>query len=177
MIPTNHPHSLFSYCPACGSKSFVGKHYNSMVCTTCNLTLYHNTAAAVVALIRNEQGQILLTTRKYNPHKNTLDLPGGFVDPKERVEDALARELHEELQISLASYTFKGSYPNDYEYGGVLYHTADIVFECVPKSLLGMQPSDDVADAQFYDITPTLIAQVGLPSIKKVLTDYMNGLL
>ena len=37
-----------------------------------------NPSAANVAIIRNSKGEILVTLRKQEPAKGTLDLPGGF---------------------------------------------------------------------------------------------------
>ena len=48
-----------------------------------------------------EQSKILLVKRKRNPEKDHWGLPGGKVDPDERVEDAVVREIEEELGISI----------------------------------------------------------------------------
>lgn len=59
---------------------------------------YPNTfyRVAVKALIRNGDGTILLV--KENSDK--WDLPGGGIDHGESPEDAIRRELHEELGIT-----------------------------------------------------------------------------
>jgi ADP-ribose pyrophosphatase YjhB (NUDIX family) len=48
-----------------------------------------------------ERSKILLVKRKRNPEKNHWGLPGGKVEPDEGVEDAIAREINEELGISI----------------------------------------------------------------------------
>ncbi len=52
-----------------------------------------------MALILNEKNQLLVTRRKQDPFKGTLDLPGGFAEPGEGIEQSLIREIKEELEI------------------------------------------------------------------------------
>jgi bifunctional NMN adenylyltransferase/nudix hydrolase len=54
------------------------------------------TADAVVI----QSGHLLLVERGGLPGKGLLALPGGFVDPHERIRDAAIRELQEETEIS-----------------------------------------------------------------------------
>jgi ADP-ribose pyrophosphatase YjhB (NUDIX family) len=48
-----------------------------------------------------ERSKILLVKRKRNPEMNHWGLPGGKVEPDERVEDAVVREIDEELGIGI----------------------------------------------------------------------------
>jgi len=55
----------------------------------------------VGAVILNQQNEILLLLRKKKPEKNCWTIPGGTVEFGERVEEALVRELEEELEIKV----------------------------------------------------------------------------
>lgn len=59
-------------------------------------------------VILNDQRQVLLALRPRHKHKGGLwEFPGGKVEQGESVADALARELHEELELTvLASVPF-----------------------------------------------------------------------
>ncbi|MBN2312995.1 MAG: NUDIX domain-containing protein [Sedimentisphaerales bacterium] len=96
-------------------------------CRTCSFIYFHNTAAAAGVILEYGE-QIVLIRRNREPAKGKLDLPGGFVDPDESAEEALRREVREELSIDLGALKYLGSYPNTYEYEGVTYKTCDLLF-------------------------------------------------
>lgn len=54
--------------------------------------------------------EILLVRRKNDPFKGNWCLPGGFVDPDERVHDAAMRELMEETGITGVTTEQFGAY-------------------------------------------------------------------
>jgi bifunctional NMN adenylyltransferase/nudix hydrolase len=56
-----------------------------------------------------QSGHILLVERKARPGKGLLALPGGFVDPQERIRDACLRELKEETKIKVPLPVLRGS--------------------------------------------------------------------
>ena len=119
----------FKYCPACGSGDISFGDIKKIGCRDCSFTYYHNVAAAVAAILQYDK-KIVLIERAKDPGKGKLDLPGGFVDPKESAEEAVKREIKEELGIDLREPGYLGSYPNIYKYEGVIYHTCDLFFYC-----------------------------------------------
>ena len=84
--------------------------------------------AAAAGVILDSLGEIVLLERAKEPRKGKLGLPGGFVDPDEKAEDAALRECREEIGWEPPALSFIGSFPNRYEYGGVSYSTCDLFF-------------------------------------------------
>ena len=136
------PSSPFLLCPHCGAAEGAWKRGREFRCPACGFRFFQNVAAACGALVE-AGGRYLFLVRAKEPSKGLLGLPGGFVDPGESVETALAREVTEEVGGSLGPIRFLASFPNRYLFAGVEYHTCDLYFAA---PLLGA-PTDLRADA------------------------------
>lgn len=166
----------FAYCPACGAEVFEENDFKSKRCGQCGFTFYLNAAAAVVAIIENPLGELLVARRRCEPARGTLDLPGGFVDPGEPLEQALLREVEEETNLRLSTppvYLF--SLPNVYRFSGMDIPTTDAFFHVRLEGECSVIANDDV-DALMWvkkkDIDPM---QFGLQSIRKGLSKWLAG--
>ena len=122
--------SVFRYCPKCGAAALRVTGGKLLRCDACGFELYLNPAAAVAGLIMDGQDRLLIAVRGKEPGKGKWDLPGGFVDPGESAEEALRREVREEVGLDLTAMQYLGSFPNTYEYMGVRYATMDMGFLC-----------------------------------------------
>jgi 8-oxo-dGTP diphosphatase len=65
--------------------------------------------ATVAAIIKNEEGKILLTRRNVDPFKEQWCLPGGHIDQFEPVRDAIVREVKEETGFDFKAEFFNYS--------------------------------------------------------------------
>ncbi|MHA1266765.1 MAG: NUDIX domain-containing protein [Candidatus Helarchaeota archaeon] len=62
---------------------------------------YQGPRTTVDAVILEPKDSIILIKRKYPPYPDHWALPGGFVELGERVEDAVRREVKEEIGLSV----------------------------------------------------------------------------
>lgn len=169
-----HFHNKFTYCPHCGSTRFVIHNEKSKRCEACGFVFYLNPSAACAAFILNDAGHLLVCRRGKEPAKDTLDLPGGFTDYNESVEQAMAREIKEELNGDVLEMRYLFSLPNDYHYSGLNIPTMDLFFECTLKDYQHITPADDVAACFFIpldEINPSLF---GLNSVKEAVKKYIS---
>lgn len=125
----SHFRDVFKFCPTCGARSeSVGN--IPFICTKCGFHFYFPPTIAVGAIIADEQGQVLFIERARDPGKGKLGLPGGFVDPGETGELAVAREIQEEVGLITTELKFLATFPNTYHYRGVISDILDIFYVC-----------------------------------------------
>lgn len=175
-----HPLKKFRYCPICGSEKFVEHNDCSKFCRQCGFHYYLNAVSAVAAFVVNKKNELLLCYRAQEPKKGTLDLPGGFVDINETAEEAVKREVLEELNLETDTVSYLFSIPNKYLYSDFTVHTLDMFFKIEVKNLSNIKCRDDVADAKFVHFDKINIDEIGLESIKiavKMFIDYSLDIL
>ncbi|ENO8808379.1 NUDIX domain-containing protein [Photobacterium damselae] len=156
------------YCPQCGSPSLERVSYKEFICQQCQFTYFHNAAAAVmVAIVVNDE--VLVAIRGRDPKKGMYDLPGGFVDPNESLEQAAVREIKEELGLSIYSLTYVHSYSNTYQYKTVEYKTCDCFFIVKLDQKPTVIAQDDVAEVQWVNIHNIDITQFAFTSTQQAI--------
>ena len=68
----------------------------------------------VVAAIIEKDGKIFATQRGYGDYKDWWEFPGGKIEPGESPEEALVREIREELDTEISVGDFLTSVEYDY---------------------------------------------------------------
>ena len=68
----------------------------------------------VAAIIRDARGRIFATQRGYGEWKDYWEFPGGKVEPGETAEEALKREIREELTTEISVDEFLCTVEYDY---------------------------------------------------------------
>ncbi|MDR1591608.1 MAG: NUDIX domain-containing protein [Prevotellaceae bacterium] len=169
-----HPLEPFRYCPRCGSTAFVEKNSRAKICKDCHFQYYLNAVAAVAAFIFSPDNELLLCTRANEPHQWSLDLPGGFVDLNESAEEAIVREINEELHLAVNNIHYCFSVPNTYFYADFTVRTLDMFFRVDISGLSAITCDDDVAQAAFFPLDAIDVNRIGLPSIKQAVQRLIN---
>lgn len=167
----------FRFCPSCGRPSVglaEGK-LNSVQCSHCDFTLFFNPTSAAGALIRDDQGRLLVIERARDPAKGKFGIPGGFTDFGERLEEVLLREVKEEINLELNSYSFLASFPNEYRYKSVVYPVIDTYFLAEVDSFEAMKAEvAEVAGIRFVKPAEVPDEQWAFPSLRKVIRLYLE---
>lgn len=115
---------------------------------------------SVVAVIVNDKSQILLTRRNVPPFKNMWVMPGGKIDLGESINNALRREVMEEVgldvEVDNLIDVFEHLTPGDDN-----YHFVILYYRCHPLSCDISHNHSEVAEARW--VTPEELANYELP--------------
>ena len=168
-----YPLTIFKHCPACGSTDCGSPTIKQFICRTCGFQYFQNAGAAVIALICNAEGQVLFTRREREPARGKLDLPGGFVDPLETAETAVAREVEEETGLKVTATRFLATFTNRYLYRDVTYYTLDLVFVCTVPDLSALGARDEITEALFLSPETIDPEEIGFESVRNALRAFL----
>ena len=122
----------------------------------------------------SKKNRIFATARGYGDYKGYWEFPGGKIEAGETPQQALVREIKEELNLEVETLQFCCSLPNQYVYNGLTYFTIDLVFRCQVKNLLSLSAMDDVDSAKFLSLDKVNIDEVGLHSVKVLVNKLKN---
>ena len=166
--------NIFHYCPQCGNEKTLTQSNKKIYCTECTFTYYHNTAAAAAAILEWNQ-KILVTIRKSPPNPGSFDLPGGFIDYSETSKEGIIREIHEELNCKINNPLYLFSFPNEYFYKNILYHTIDFFYYFQFHEKPKIKARDDITNYLWIDIHEIKIENFPFQSIKSALKTFLNS--
>lgn len=97
-------------CGACGAKTEPSREERALVCPDCGLTVYP-TIAPVVMVAVTDGDRLLLTRYAGRGGYRRHALVAGFVEVGETFEDAVRREVMEEVGLRVKNIRFWGSQP------------------------------------------------------------------
>ena len=145
----------YRFCPQCGA-GLIQRTIMAQVrsaCSACDFVHFEDPKVAVVAFVTC-QGRVLLVQRAVDPEKGKWAMPGGYMDAGEIAEEALQRELLEEVGLEITIERLMGTrilyYTNadgDKENVGVV-----LAYQAFPRSgdLETLSSQDDVMNAGWF---------------------------
>lgn len=166
-------YEIFQYCPKCGAAQTESAG-NPFVCAACRQTLYFNSATATAAIVTDGR-RVLFLERGRDPHRGKLGLPGGFVDFGEAAEEALRREIREEVDLEVSELHYLTSFANTYDYRGIRYFTTDFFYVCDVRDIgeIRIQASE-IAGYRFVPPGPAELDAMAFPSNRRALELYLD---
>lgn len=98
------------YCGRCGTATEMADGERARRCPECGLHAFPRLAPAIITLVHRDDGRALLARNARWPTAMYSCL-AGFVEPGESVEDAVRREVQEEVGLLVGDLRYFGSQP------------------------------------------------------------------
>ena len=98
------------FCGRCGVATEQVPGERAMRCPDCGLLAFPRLAPAVITLITRDDGRALLA-RNANFPVPMFSCLAGFVEPGETLEQAVVREVKEEVGVDIGRVTYRSSQP------------------------------------------------------------------
>jgi len=137
-----------------------------LVCTQCSFVFYLDPKLAAIAIIP-WQGGLVLARRAIEPGYGMWVAPGGFVDVGERVEDAIVREVQEEVLLDIQVERLL----NVYSYEG----RSTVIIAYVAAVLAGTPgPGDETLEVKVFRPEELPWEKIAFASTKDALRDYLH---
>ncbi|MBI2572640.1 NUDIX domain-containing protein [Candidatus Woesearchaeota archaeon] len=178
MVTTSsYERDAFKFCMVCGS-DFETVSNVVKQCTHCAYRYYIASKPSASALIFNSKYELLLIKRARDPCKGTWDVPAGFADDIETLEDALKREMKEEANLDVKKFTYFKSYVGDYDYKGVIkrYLSACFIIHVSDRDLKTITAGDDAAELKWVALDKINFDELSFPATKQRIKDYIQFL-
>lgn len=165
----------YKFCPICGKPSLTKGDNKTAQCPNCGYKIYLNPSIGAVGMVFDAEGKLLVVRRSKEPAKDTWHIPGGFVEVGESIEQAVEREIKEELNIDIKAEEYLFSIPNQYQYKGMEKYPLDFFFTCklVDISSMNVDLSEN-SDYAFLKPEEINVDDFGLPSIKEAIRRYFH---
>jgi NAD+ diphosphatase len=112
------------HCGRCGALVSPRTTERALECPACRLVVYPRLAPAVMALVRRVPDEILLARSTRFP-SGMYSTVAGFVEPGETLEQALAREVMEEVGVRVRDVRYYASQPWPFPHSLMIAFVAD----------------------------------------------------
>jgi len=120
------------------------------------------------------QGKLLFGVRKHDPGRGMLDLPGGFVNAGETAEEAVRREIREEVGIAIPEMRYLYSFPNRYPFRGMIYDTLDLIFLVHFDQPPEVKAADDLEEVMWVARDDVELDRIAFDSLRKAVRQYLT---
>jgi NAD+ diphosphatase len=117
-------HERHMFCARCGSQTKVTDGGHVRRCPTCAADHFPRTDPAVIMLVTDRDGRAVLGRGRTWPEGRRSVL-AGFVEPGESAEAAVAREVAEEVGLTVRNITYVESQPWPFPASLMLAYTAE----------------------------------------------------
>jgi NAD+ diphosphatase len=156
------------FCGRCGQPTVNAPADRAKLCPQCGLLSFPRLSPAVIMLIQRGDDEFLLA-RNRGFADGFYSVLAGFVEPGESLEEAVAREVREEVGVEIRDIRYFGSQPWPFPHQLMIGFTARYA-----GGELALQ-ADEIVEAAWYSRRGDLPRLPGKLSIARRLIDAFVG--
>lgn len=153
------------YCSRCGQPTDRHPTHEAMACRVCGHLQFPRVAPAVIVLI--EHGRRVLLARSPGFPEGMYSTIAGFVEPGESLEEAVHREVEEEVGVRVADLRYFGSQPWPFPHSLMVGFAARWV-----GGDIRIDP-EEIEDARWFDADGLPPLPPPLSIARSLLEDYL----
>jgi len=132
------------FCGSCGAENVLRKQQQLLACQHCEVDYYPRINPCIIVLVT--RGDRILLARSVRRGATFFSCLAGFIEPGESAEEAVAREVYEEVGLEIDNIRYVKSQPWPFPSQLMLGFYADYVGgEIVPEAA-------EIAEAHWYDV-------------------------
>lgn len=135
-------HRRHRFCGVCGGRTEIQEAGHSRRCTSCGALHFPRTDPAVIMIVTDGEDRCVLSRRPGAP-ANRWTVLSGFVEPGETPEEAVVREVFEEVGLASGNVHYVGSQPWPFPASLMLGYHAEAPF--VPLTV-----DDELEEARWF---------------------------
>jgi NAD+ diphosphatase len=170
-------HDSHRHCPRCGAPTAIEDGGWTRRCPTDGSQVFPRTDPAVIVLVTDADGRVLLGSNAMW-EKKRYSLLAGFVEPGESLENAVLREVHEESGLRVTDAEYLGSQPWPFPASVMCGFSARLADDQDPRDLL--PDGEEILDLRWFtrDEIRAQEGEVVLPgaaSIARALLEHWLG--
>jgi NAD+ diphosphatase len=155
------------YCGRCGTPTEPSSGERAKRCPACGLLAFPRLAPAVITLV--SRGEEALLARGVTFPVPMYSCIAGFVEPGETIEEAVRREVREEVGVEITNLAYVASQPWPFPHSLMIGFTADWAsgeIEIDPKEIL---------DARWFRADDMPIIPPGISIARKLIDGWLHS--
>lgn len=155
------------FCGRCATPTEAAMGERARRCPSCGLLAFPRLAPAIITLIERDDGRALLARGRTFPMPMYSCL-AGFVEPGETLEEAVHREVREEVGVEIDNVRYWASQPWPFPHSLMLGFNADWA-----GGDIVIDPSE-IVDAQWYAADDLPAIPPGISIARRLIDDWVE---
>lgn len=111
------------FCGRCGSEMYLKETERARACPNCQFHSYPRISPSIIVLVEKDDEMLLARSPHFKP--GMYSMLAGFVEPGETIEEAVEREVFEEVGIHIKNINYIRSQPWPFPHSLMLGFTAE----------------------------------------------------